>query len=179
MDNREVPPSSERPRGSEEGQRLKEELASEVNGYTSGLEKLESMVLEEGVVKGPPSSFPSASQLMSEQTKASLPYTPLTSKEIRNKANRIRDNIKEAERSQSSSAGIGTTVKNRKIFEEKSRCLKLANHNIKTAFQLISKEQEKANKWIDSADYYVQAAMAYGRGDQAEGRRLEAEIGKK
>jgi hypothetical protein len=33
VDNREAPPSSEHPRGSEEGHRFKEELASEVNGY--------------------------------------------------------------------------------------------------------------------------------------------------
>jgi len=33
MDNREAQTFSERPRGSEEGHRLKEELAIEVNGY--------------------------------------------------------------------------------------------------------------------------------------------------
>jgi hypothetical protein len=33
VDKGEARPSSERPRGSEEGHRFKEELASEVNGY--------------------------------------------------------------------------------------------------------------------------------------------------
>jgi rfaE bifunctional protein nucleotidyltransferase chain/domain len=33
VDNREAPPSSERPRGSEEGHRFAEKLAGEVNGY--------------------------------------------------------------------------------------------------------------------------------------------------
>jgi len=42
VDNREVRPSSERPRGSEEGHRLKEELASEVNRH--GISALDSGV---------------------------------------------------------------------------------------------------------------------------------------
>jgi 5-formyltetrahydrofolate cyclo-ligase len=41
VDNREVPPSSERPRGSEEGQRPEEELAGEANGYQQELQLYE------------------------------------------------------------------------------------------------------------------------------------------
>jgi hypothetical protein len=37
VDQGEARPSSERPRGSEEGHRFKEELASEVNGYSAML----------------------------------------------------------------------------------------------------------------------------------------------